>query len=89
MPPKDTEPGTSSSLRSGLQASAHLRSNVVDVLHDTEDKHISRAAGAFVGSSGGARNERDILSLLLHPLPFLPLSQTGDLSSSCEFPEPG
>lgn len=31
----------------GLQASADLGSNVVDVLHDGEDKHLSRAAGAF------------------------------------------
>lgn len=36
----------------GLQASADLGSNVVDVLHDGEDKHFSRAAGAFAVGKG-------------------------------------
>lgn len=53
-------------------------SNVVDVLHDAEDKHLSRAAGAFVVFRGQEMSE---MFFLFFKLPFPPLSQIGDLSS--------
>lgn len=55
-----TERSTGSSHRASVEVykrSADLGSNVVNLLHDAEDKHLSRAAGAFVVSPRVASQE--------------------------------